>query len=133
MRLDVVVLHDLLDLSGRVVEVSLRAQTLGDDGDVVVVPGRIELVLDGSDVHFLLIYHYHHLFNIKIELNGITLKYILTCHLFLFFETPLYLDPLNKSAPILWCGLLGLASMIVLDRSFSDLMALRSSCFTYLN
>lgn len=68
LRLDVVVLNDLLDLSGRVLEISLRAQTLRDDGDVVVVPGCIELVLDGPNVHFLLINHDHHLFNIK---NGL--------------------------------------------------------------
>lgn len=67
LRLDIVVLHDLLDLSGRVLEISLSAQTLGDYGDVVVVPSRIELVLDGSDVHFFLIYHYHHLYNIKMD------------------------------------------------------------------
>lgn len=59
--LDIVVRNDLLDLEAGVLEVRLRAQPLGDDGDVVVVFGRVVLVLDGADVDLLLVDHDHHL------------------------------------------------------------------------
>ena len=59
--LDVIVRYDLLDLVAGVLEVSLGAQSLGDDGDVVIVFGRVVLVLDGADVDLLLVDHDHHL------------------------------------------------------------------------
>lgn len=61
MGLDVVVLDDLLDLSSGVLEISLGAQTLGDDCDMVVVPSRIKFILYSTNIDFFLIDHNHHL------------------------------------------------------------------------
>lgn len=61
LGLDVVVLDDLLDLSSGVLEISLGAQTLGDDCDMVVVPSRIKFILYSTNIDFFLIDHNHHL------------------------------------------------------------------------
>lgn len=65
LGLDVVVLNYLLDFGGRVLEVGLGAQSLGYDGDVVVKSGCVELILYSPDIYLFLIYHDHHLYNIK--------------------------------------------------------------------
>lgn len=59
--LDVIVGDDLLDLEAGVLEVSLSAQALGNDGDVIVVFGCVIFVLNGANVDLLLVDHDHHL------------------------------------------------------------------------
>lgn len=59
--LDIIVGNDLLDFKAGILKVGLSAQALGNDGDVIVVFGRIVLVLDGANVHLLLVNHDHHL------------------------------------------------------------------------
>lgn len=58
---EVVVSHDGLQLGGGVREVRLGIEALRQDGDVVVVLGRLHLAVNGADVHFLLVDHDHHL------------------------------------------------------------------------
>ena len=62
MGLDVIVLYDLLNLGGGVLEVGLGAQTLGDDGDMVIVPSGVKLILYSTNIDLLLIDHDHHLY-----------------------------------------------------------------------
>ena len=61
IAVDVILLEQLLNLLARVTEVGFGAEPLANDGDGVVVPGRLILVLNGSDVDFLLVNHDHHL------------------------------------------------------------------------
>lgn len=69
MRLNIVVLNDLLDLAARVLEVGLCAQALGNDSDVVIVSCGIKFILYSSNIYLFLIDHNHHLFNIEIGQN----------------------------------------------------------------
>ena len=132
--INIVVFDDLFELMHITAEVGLCAQTLRYDGDVVIEFSCIDLTLNGSHVYFLLVDHNHHLYKTSILVNIDYKLILLTCHLFLFLETPLYFDPLNLSPPMFWCDLFGLASMIILAWSNSFiLIALTSSLLTSLN
>ena len=58
---EVVVTHDLLELGSSVREVRLGVEALGQNCNVVVVLGCLHLAVNGTDVHFLLVDHDHHL------------------------------------------------------------------------
>ena len=56
-----VLIEDLFELLPGVAEVGLGVKALGDDGDVVVEAGCLDLSLDCANINLLLIYHDHHL------------------------------------------------------------------------
>lgn len=65
LGLDVVVLNDLLDLGSGVLEVSLCAETLWNDCDMIIIPSSIKFILYSTNIDFFLIDHNHHLYNIE--------------------------------------------------------------------
>ena len=58
---EIVIINNLFELLGSVCEIGFGVKTLGKDSYVIIVLGGLDFSMDGSDVYFLLVDHYHHL------------------------------------------------------------------------
>ena len=110
---EVELLHYLNYLLRRVLEIGFGINALRYDRYSVVKPSRLLICFYTSEIYVILVYHDHHLYNTK-KLEKMTYWILLTCHLFLFLDTPLYLLPRNELPPDLPWHFLGIASIIIL-------------------
>ena len=110
---EVELFHYLNYLLRCVLKICFGVDTLRYDGYPIIKPSCLLICFYTSEIYVILVYHDHHLYNTK-KLEKKSFWILLTCHLFLFLDTPLYLLPLNELPPDLPWHFLGMASIIIL-------------------